>query len=558
MNIRTVLLLLVALVAMAGIGWPGDAIAQTPADTAPRARHVIVIGVDGLSPDGVRTAETPNMREMMAKGAWSLNARSVLPTSSSANWASMLGGAGPAQHGVINNDWRVGEFSFPTSVAGSGNFFPSIFQILADQHPDWEVGSVYHWEGFGNLYDRRFVDYDAHGETEAETARLAADYIRARRPNFLFVHLDDVDHVGHAQGHGTAQYYAAVARADAHIGLIRQAVVDAGIMDQTVILVTSDHGGVGKGHGGATLAELEIPWIAYGKGVKPGFRLELPINTFDTPATAAWLLGAEIPYAWLGRPIRPILAGEPMPAQPYRISSFYAAPVIAPEAVGNAPAGGLFMGGPVQMTIRNPNKVGEIRYTLDASIPTSQSALYKGPVPITRSTIVRATLFVDGQAASVPETGYFRILDRDAGARGLRYSAYLLPEMPVRLPDFSRLEAVASGIVQEISIDNLKLPREHAIGVVFEGYLDIAAAGAYAFSLASDDGSKLYIGGKTVVDNDGDHGVITASGSIRLEPGRHPIRVEYFNGGGGSWLGAWFEGPGIARQFVDPNLLSPQ
>src|SRR5690606_13258667 len=100
------------------------------------------------------------LNEMMQRGAWSLNARGVLPTSSSANWASMLTGAGPAQHGVISNDWRVSEFSFPTSVAGSGNFFPSIFQVLADQRPDWEVGSIYHWEGFANLYDPSFVDYN--------------------------------------------------------------------------------------------------------------------------------------------------------------------------------------------------------------------------------------------------------------------------------------------------------------------------------------------------------------------------------------------------------------
>jgi len=525
---------------------------------APSAGHVIVIGVDGLSPDGIRNSDTPNLNEMMQRGAWSLNARGVLPTSSSANWASMLTGAGPAQHGVISNDWRVSEFSFPTSVAGSGNFFPSIFQVLADQRPDWEVGSIYHWEGFANLYDPSFVDYNAHGGTEDETAALAAEYIKTKRPAFLFVHLDNVDHAGHAQGHGTLEYYAAVAKADSLIGTIRQAVVEAGIADETVILVTSDHGGVGKGHGGATLPELEIPWIAFGKGIKPGSQLDLPINTFDTPATAAWLLGLDIPYAWLGRPVRPIVDGEQMPRQAYRTSSYYASPVIGPEGVGNAPSGGLFVDRRVEMTIRNPNPVGEVRYTLDGSVPISSSPLYTDPVEIHRTTIVRATLFVEGQAASIPSTGYFRILDRDPAARGLTYSAYLLPEGPVRLPDFSQLEPAASGKAHEISIDGLSLPREHAVGVVFEGYLDIAYAGTYEFWLASDDGSKLYIGDKTVVDNDGDHGVITATGNINLEPGRHPIRVEYFNGGGGSWLGAWFAGPGIPRQFVDPNLLSPR
>lgn len=530
-----------------------------PAAAAPRAQHVIVIGVDGLSPDGVMKADTPTLHDMMKRGAWSMHARGVLPTISGANWASMINGAGPEQHGVTSNDWQVGEFNFPTSVAGSGGFFPSIFQVLTDQHPEWEVGSIYHWEGFGNLYDHRFVDYDVHGKDEDETAALAVAYIKAKQPEFLFVHFDLVDHAGHAHGHGTPHYYQAVAKADELIGRIRQATADAGMADETVILVTSDHGGVGKGHGGESLAELEIPWIAYGKGVNRGAQLDLPINTFDTAATVAWLLDAEIPYAWLGRPVTPILKGEKAPKQAYRTSSFYASPVIEPLGDGNAPPGGLFINQPAQMTIRNPNAVGEIRYTLDNSIPTAASSLYTGPVEIARNTIVRATLFVEGQAASVPATGYFRILDRDGPeARGVNYKVYLLPETPVRLPDFSRLEAAASGTSHELSLAGLKLPREDSIAVAFDGYIHIATAGPYSFSLASDDGSKLYIDGKQVVDNDGDHGVVVANGGIDLRPGKHAIRVEWFNGGGGAWLGAYFEGPGIPRQFIDPNLLTPK
>ncbi len=526
---------------------------------AQEVRHVIVIGVDGLSPDGVMKAKTPTLHDMMQKGSWSMHARGVLPTTSGANWASVIGGAGPEQHGVTSNDWQVGEFNFPTSVTGSGGFFPSIFQVLSDQKPEWEVGSVYHWDGFGNLYDHRFVDYDAHGKDEDETAALAVAYIKAKRPAFLFVHLDNVDHAGHAYGHGTPKYYDAVAKADALIERVRQATIEAGIDDETVILVTSDHGGVGKGHGGETLAELEIPWIAYGKDVKPGVELDLPINTFDTPATAAWLLGAEIPYAWLGRPVKPVLNGQAAPKQAYRTSSFYASPVIEPAGDGNAPSGGLFVGKPAQLSIRNPNRAGEIRYTLDGAIPTAASPLYSRPVAITRNTIVRAALFVDGQPASVPATGYFRIVDpKRAEGRGLNYSVYLLPEGPVRLPDFARLKPTASGVTHEFTNAGLALPRDDSVAVVFEGYIHIAAAGAYGFSLASDDGSKLYIDGKTVVDNDGDHGVITKSGKIDLQPGKHAIRVEWFNGGGGAWLGAYFEGPGIPRQIIDPNLLTPR
>lgn len=525
---------------------------------AETTRHVIIIGVDGMSRNGVVTADTPVMHDMMNKGSSSLHARGVLPTTSSANWASVLNGAGPEQHGVTTNDWQVGDFNFPTSVTGSGNFFPSLFQIVTDQHPEWEVGSIYQWGGFGNLYDHRFVDYDVNTKDEDDTARVAADYIRSKRPQLLFVHLDHVDHAGHADGHGTAKYYDAVAKADRLIGVIRQATVEAGIADDTVIIVTSDHGGVGKGHGGETLAELEIPWIAYGPAIHAGRKLDQPINTFDTPATVAKLLNVKIPYAWLGRPVSLALKGEPAPEQMYRTSNFYASPLVEPVNEGNAPAGGLFINKPAVMSIRNPNPVGEVRYTLDNSAPTATSTLYTKPVNITQSTIVRATLFVDGKPASVPTTAYFRLInDKPATQKGVAYRVYGLSEGTARLPDFSQMTPITDGHSYEFSIDGLALPQTANVAVVFEGYLDIETAGSHTFILASDDGSKLYIDDKTVVDNDGDHGVISAGDAIELTPGKHKIRVEWFNGGGGAWLGAYYQGPNLPRQFIDANRLTP-
>ena len=532
----------------------GEARAEPGA--VPKAAHVIIVGVDGMSTDGVLKADTPTMHDMMKHGSWTMHARGVLPTTSAANWASIINGAGPEQHGVTNNDWQVGEFNFPASVTGSGGFFPSIFQVLADQHPEWDTGSIYQWEGFGNLYDRHFVKYDIHGRDEDDTAALATAYIKAKKPEFLFMHLDHVDDAGHTFGHGSPQYYAAVAKADRIIAQVRQAVTDAGISNDTVILVTADHGGVGKGHGGQSLAELEIPWIAYGKGIAQNNELNLPVNTFDTPATAVWLLGAKIPYAWLGRPVTPIEIGEKGPEQTYRASSFYAAPRIEPMTDGNADAGGLFIDRPAQMTMRNLNSIGEIRYTLDNSIPNSASRLYTGPVAITRSTIVRAALFVDGKAASIPSKAYFRILEQKGhDLRGINYKVYLLEDPAMRLPDFGRLTPVASGKTHEFNVAGLKLPREANVAVVFEGFLNVATGGDYTFVLASDDGSKLMIDGKPVVDNDGSHGVLAANGGITLTPGRHAIRVEYFNGSGGAWLGAYMEGPGVPRQFIDPNAL---
>lgn len=60
--------------------------------------------------------------------------------------------------------------------------------------------------------------------------------------------------------------------------------------------------------------------------------------------------------------------------------------------------------------------------------------------------------------------------------------------------------------------------------------IDIAEAGTYKFRLNSDDGSRLYIDGKQVIDNDGQHSVESVEGSVELSKGSHDIQVKYFQG----------------------------
>ena len=75
--------------------------------------HVIIIGIDGMSPDGIKNAKTPVMDNLMKNGSFTMHARNVLPTSSSPNWASMIMGAGPEQHGITSNKWELNDHELP-------------------------------------------------------------------------------------------------------------------------------------------------------------------------------------------------------------------------------------------------------------------------------------------------------------------------------------------------------------------------------------------------------------------------------------------------------------
>jgi predicted AlkP superfamily pyrophosphatase or phosphodiesterase len=276
----------------------------------PGAEHVVIIGVDGLSPDGVRRAKAPTLNRMMKEGAFTLHARGVMPTVSSPNWASMIMGAGPEQHGVTSNEWEVAKAAIKPTVAGPEGIFPTIFSVLKSQRPRAKIACFHDWDGFGRLFERRAVDFIEDSDGPVKATEHAVDYLKKERPQLTFIHLDHVDDAGHNHGHGTAEYFAAVAEADRLVGVVLHGLQDAGIADRTIVLVTSDHGGVGKKHGESTMAEIEIPWILYGRGVASGKELSTPVNTYDTAATVAYIFGLEMPRCWIGRPVTAAFIGH--------------------------------------------------------------------------------------------------------------------------------------------------------------------------------------------------------------------------------------------------------
>ena len=278
-------------------------IAFTPSKIySQKIEHVILIGSDGFGAYAFENAKVPNLRAMMNEGSWSLQTRTVLPSSSAANWASMVMGAGPELHGYTT--WGSKKPDMPARVLDEYGMFPSVYALLRKERPNSEIGVIYEWDGIGYLFPKAAVNHDQNPDGDIAIAVAASTYIKEKKPNFLFVHLHDVDSVGHKVGHGTPEYYAAIERTDAHIGTILKSIKDAGIEKKTVVLFTADHGGVNKGHGLISMAEMQIPWIIKGPGIQKGKELSESIMTFDTAATIADLLKLKTPQVWIGRPVK--------------------------------------------------------------------------------------------------------------------------------------------------------------------------------------------------------------------------------------------------------------
>ena len=269
-----------------------------------QVKHVILIGVDGFGAYAIPQANMPNLKQMMKTGAWSLKTRAVLPSSSAVNWASMIMGAGPTEHGYTEWGSKVPEI--PSATKTKYGLFPSIFSLVRDQKPKARTAVIYSWDGIGPLIEKEAINFvvpGIKGYNEDFCADTTAAIIRKEKPMLTFVHFSEPDNTGHGIGHNTPAYYAELEKLDVRIGKILAAVKAAGIEKETVIILSADHGGVGKGHGGKSLAEVEIPWIASGAGVVPNHEIQGVTITYDTAATIAWLLGLKEPQSWRGKPV---------------------------------------------------------------------------------------------------------------------------------------------------------------------------------------------------------------------------------------------------------------
>ncbi len=177
---------------------------------------------------------------------------------------------------------------------------------------------------------------------------------------------------------------------------------------------------------------------------------------------------------------------------------------------------------------------------------------YQGP-GIAKQTIPNKMLFLERPAgepkpAPSPEPTPDPSADDD---NGLRYRHY--HGSWKRLPDFGPMKAVKTGVVGNFTL--APSTKKDFFGFLYQGYIKIEKAGKYTFFTSSDDGSKLWIDGKTIVDNDGIHGTQERLGTVYLSKGFHEIEASFFDGAYAEAFKVSYQGPGIAKQTIPNKML---
>ena len=265
-----------------------------------QVKHVIQISVDGLRGDFIkaRVKESPelypNFRRLVDEGASTMNARTDFThTNTLPNHTSMLTGrpvkqpvdqSDTAHHGYTKND--TPEVTDTLHNNGNPNlaYVPSVFDVahdnglstalfaskpkfvIYDQSYNGENGAA-DVTGPDNGADK--IDrYLFNEDTVAMTAALIAE-MGEREFNYVFLHYGDPDFVGHDHGWGTPAWDESVQRVDGLLGQLFELIdTDPGLMGETAIVVTADHGGDGEDHDEATKVEVyTIPVFVWGPTV---------------------------------------------------------------------------------------------------------------------------------------------------------------------------------------------------------------------------------------------------------------------------------------------------
>jgi len=259
-------------------------------------QYVIQVSVDGLRPDAITTlgpSNVPNFYRLRDEGAFTDNARADYDnTETLPNHCTVLTARGVIGVGGNGHMWTSNSDPAPgqTLHTNKGSYVAGVFDVVHDNglrtglYASKTKFSLFDvsWNATNGAPDtigedngRDKLDVYLYNYTNNSTATLTSSMISAMNANpfnYVLLHLTEPDTVGHSSGWMSTAYLNAVKTMDQRLGALFNLIENNPTLNgRTALIVSSDHGGTGTGHGDATnRLNYTIPFYVWGPGVLAG------------------------------------------------------------------------------------------------------------------------------------------------------------------------------------------------------------------------------------------------------------------------------------------------
>jgi Uncharacterized proteins of the AP superfamily len=241
-----------------------------------QGNHVVLISIDGFRPDFYldQSWPAPNLQKLKSEGAYAREVRSVFPSVTYPSHTTLVTGAYPARHGIYYNApigakkrqwyWEESYIKVPTlwdAVREAGLQSGAVMWPVTVGAPidyNFPVRRAHEGETGTQLeMTRPFVspaglldemgpftmaDLDANNTFDITIGKMGAHIIKKYQPHLMALHFITVDHLQHDYGRDHPKVKRAVALVDSMVGMVFNAIKEAGIQENTTVIITGDHG----------------------------------------------------------------------------------------------------------------------------------------------------------------------------------------------------------------------------------------------------------------------------------------------------------------------------
>ncbi|OHT10651.1 nucleotide pyrophosphatase [Tritrichomonas foetus] len=268
-----------------------------PLNSTRIVERVYIIGLDGIG-NLPKTHQTPTIQNLMKTGVFSLNGSTVMPSKSGPAWGSMIHSIEPEKHQLYTYPRLLQPFPVDSQ-------FPSIFREYREKYINDTIGLFSIWRPIiHGIVERDIGMTQVRKNDDFQLFQQFYNFIDKEDPKLSMIVFDGTDHFGHKYGYFSNEQKEHLTKLDDKLNELLNLLKSKNYLENSLILVVTDHGGGGKklkDHGSDDPKDMTIFFTCNGPHVPNNLDVNTNYNVMDISVIVGHFLGLPRPKEWKGK-----------------------------------------------------------------------------------------------------------------------------------------------------------------------------------------------------------------------------------------------------------------